>query len=125
LSVLGHVIYLVQNDEFHTNVEHIVGFDELKNLITYDINTAFIGGIQMNHQVFVDGGIFGLKFVDKIDDRGGFARSRRAIKQEIGEIIFTKNVLEKFLVDRIENNVIKPCGSIFFNPRNGIILFFM
>jgi hypothetical protein len=118
LGVACHVIHFVQNDEFETLVKQIECFHKGMNLIAYNVYSAFVGRVEVNDVALVGSSVmFGLEFVDQVDDGGGFASPRRAIKEQVGKVLLVDNLLEQVAVRGVENNVIELCRSIFLDPR--------
>jgi hypothetical protein len=54
--------------------------------------------------------------VYQVDDGGGLASTWRAVEQDIGEIFLLQHIEENLLVVRVQNNVFKLGGSVFFAP---------
>jgi hypothetical protein len=77
------------------------GFNKLVYLGTYDVDSTLIGCIQVDDGFLVLARMLTLIFVNHVDDGGGLARTRRAIKQEIWEMLFGKYVLEKDAIERV------------------------
>jgi len=48
LRVFGHVIHFIQNDEFQPRFKQMVGFDKLIDLVANNVDTPFVGRIQVN-----------------------------------------------------------------------------
>ena len=119
LRIFSHVIYFVQNDKFHTDIEHVFRANKLIDLVTDDVDAAFVRGVQMNHQILIDFVVFGLIFVDEIHDGGCFAGAGRTVEEQIGEIVFGQYVLEELLIDGVEYNIVELYGPVLFYPGNG------
>jgi pentose-5-phosphate-3-epimerase len=51
------------------------------NLVSDDVNSAFVRGIEVDDGAFVHTIVFGLEFIDQIDNRRGFPGTGRSVKQ--------------------------------------------
>jgi hypothetical protein len=119
LRIFSHVIYLVQNDKFHADVEHVFRANKLIDLVPDDVDAAFVRGVQMNDQVLVDFVVFRLIFIDEIHDSGCFTGTGRTVEEQIGKIVFGQYVFEELLIDGVEYNIVELYGSVLFYPGNG------
>lgn len=87
LCIFRHVIHLIQDDKLDAGAKERLCGDKAIDLIANDVNAAFIGGVQMNHEATIcvlHGG--SLVLIDKIHDGGGFSGSWGAVKQQVGEM---------------------------------------
>jgi hypothetical protein len=54
--------------------------------------------------------------VYQVDDGGGLARTWRAVEQYIWEIFLIQHIEENVFVVRVQNDVFKLGGAVFFAP---------
>jgi hypothetical protein len=90
LGVFGHIVDLIKYNKFKADLEQILRFNELINLVANDVDPSLVGRVQMNYQTLVF--FYFLVLVNQIDDGGGFASSWRSIQQNIGEIFMFEHI---------------------------------
>ena len=117
LGIARHVIDFVENDKLETLVKEVERPDKRMNLIADNVNAAFVGSVEMNDVALVGSSImFGLELVDQVDDGGGLARTRWAIKEQVGEILLVDDFAKEVAVRGVENNVIELRRTVFLDP---------
>jgi hypothetical protein len=118
LRRLGHVIHLVQDDEFRADFKDMFRFYELVDLCPDDVDTALVRCIQMDDGLLVSARPPVLVLVDEIDDGGGFARSWRTVKQQIRKMIFLDDIPEEGAVQRVQHDIVEMIRSVLLYPRH-------
>ena len=64
--------------------------NKLIYLVPDNIDSSFVGRIQMYDESFIVLVVFALKRVDKIDDGCGLTRSGRSVQEKVWEVIRSK-----------------------------------
>ena len=90
--------------------------DELTYLISNNVYTPVIRGVEVDTIHFLALSILALIGVDKIYYSSGLPSPRWTIEEKIGEVVLRENIPKDTSVCTIQNNVIECSGPILFYP---------
>lgn len=92
LGIVGHRIRLVQNDQLVAHVEHGAGGGKVHDRAADNANATVIGGVQLqHHRIELRGGV---ELLRACQDCAGFAGSRRAIEEQMGQLVFRNELVD-------------------------------
>jgi len=87
LSVIGHGIGFVQNNQLVAFVENGFGAGKTENLATDDSNTTVVGGVQLEHH---RGELrWCVQLPGACQNRTCFSCTGRSIKQQMRQLVFS------------------------------------